>query len=365
MSRYGFLGVLGCLALAVPAFASPSKSSPSASSPPPAVAVETALVGTSRLDRSIEAVGSLVSNESVVISPEIAGRIVGIHFEEGTAVKKGDVLFDLDDSIYKAQMSQAKAALSLSQANHRRSQELFEKKISAVQAVDETLARRNTDSAAVELAQAQLDKATIRAPFDGIVGLRQISVGDYVTPGQTLVNLESIDPLKVNFKVAEIYLSSIKPGQTINATVDAFPGRAFTGEVYAIDPLIDTAGRTVSLRGRLPNADLLLRPGLFARVKLLIESKPAALMIAEQALVPQGNEQFVYKVEGDKAVLIKVVTGQRKAGQVEVTDGLKAGDTIVVAGQMKLRPGASIKAVPASGAKAPDAKPPESGDSRK
>ena len=357
MSRRVVLGLLGCL-LTLPALASPAPSSA-----PPATAVETAIVKGARLDRSIEAVGSLVSNESVIVSPEIAGRVTEILFEEGAAVKKGDVLFRLDDSILKAQMSQARAALGLSQANHKRAQELLDKKIGAVQAVDETIARRNTDNAAVEMAQAQLDKATIRAPFDGIVGLRQVSVGDYVTSGQSLVNLESIDPLKINFKIAEVYLSAIKAGQTVGATVDAFPGREFSGEVYAIDPLIDTAGRTISLRAKLPNHDLQLRPGLFARVRLLIESKPDALLIDEQALVPQGNDQFVYKVMADKAELMKVVTGQRKGGQVEITAGLKAGDVIVVAGQMKLRPGAAVRIVSPAGSNAPAANKP--GDAAK
>lgn len=310
------------------------------------VTVEAAPIKTEHLERTIDAVGSLVSNESVVMSPEIAGRITGIEFEEGAPVKKGDVLIRLDDSIYKAQLSQARAALGLSQANHKRAVELYEKKINAVSRVDETLAQRNSDSAAVELAQAQLDKTVIRAPFDGIVGLRQVSSGDYVTQGQALINLESIDPLKVNFKVAETNLSFLKAGQPLTATVDAFPNRTFDGEVYAIDPLIDTAGRTVSLRGRIPNPDLLLRPGLFARIRLVIDTTQDALMVSEEALVPQGEEQFVYKVVDNKVSMAKVKTGQRKSGMVEITEGLKAGDVIVTAGQMKLRPDAAVKVIP-------------------
>lgn len=315
---------------------------------PPAQApatVEVQTVKASSLDRTIEAVGSLISNESVILTPEIAGRVTEISFEEGREVKQGDVLIRLDDSIYKAQLAQAKAALGLSQSNYQRAEELNRKKIGAVSVVQETLAKRNADTAAVDLAQAQLDKTVIRAPFDGIIGLRQISTGDYVTAGQALVNLESIDPLKVNFKISEIYLSSLKTGQAINVLIDAFPGREFSGEVYAIDPLIETAGRMVSLRARLPNPEQIMRPGLFARVKLVVERKEGAMMIDEQALNPQGNEQFVYKVVDGKAVTTKIKIGQRRAGRVEVTEGLKPGDVIVTAGQMKIRPDAPVKIV--------------------
>lgn len=317
--------------------------------PPPASAaqapatVEVQTVKASTLDRNIEAVGSLISNESVILTPEIAGRVTEISFEEGQEVKKGDVLVRLDNSIYTAQLAQAKAALGLSQSNYERAAELNRKKIGAVSVVQETVAKRNADTAAVDLAQAQLDKTVIKAPFDGIVGLRQISVGDYVTAGQQLVNLESIDPLKVNFKISEVYLSSLKTGQAIKVAIDAFPNQEFTGEVYAIDPLIDTAGRTVSLRAKLPNPEKIMRPGLFARLKLVVERKEGALMIDEQALNPQGNEQFVYKVVDGKAVTTKIVTGQRRAGQVEVTEGLKVGDVVITAGQMKIRPDAPVK----------------------
>ena len=334
------LGVFAVSVLVPSLVFAQSPNAPAAQAP---AIVEVQTVKASSLDRTIEAVGSLISNESVILTPEIAGRVTEISFEEGQEVKQGDVLVRLDDSIYKAQLAQAKAALGLSQSNYQRADELNRKKIGAISVVQETLAKRNADSAAVDLAQAQLDKTIIKAPFDGIIGLRQISVGDYVTAGQQLVNLESIDPLKVNFKISEVYLSSLKTGQAINVAIDAFPDREFTGEVYAIDPLIDTAGRTVSLRARLPNPEKIMRPGLFARVKLVVERKEGALMVDEQALNPQGNEQFVYKVVDGKAKSTKIKTGQRRGAQVEVTEGLKAGDVVITAGQMKIRPDAPVK----------------------
>lgn len=342
-----FLGVLTVLAL-VPSLAIAAP--PAASGQP--TPVEAIVAKTSSLQRSIQAVGTLISNESVVISPEISGRITEILFEEGQEVKKGDILVKLDDSIYKAELAKSQASLVLSKANYGRAQTLFKQQTGTGRAKDETLAQMNTDTASVDLAKAQLDKTLIKAPFDGIVGLRQISMGNYVTPGQALVNFESIDPLKVDFRVAEIYLSQISPGQKINVSVDAFPGKQFEGEVYAVDPRIDSSGRTVVMRAKLPNAEMQLRPGLFARVSLVIGEQNSAILLPEEAMVPQGTEQFVYKVIDGKAVMTKVKTGQRRAGQVEITEGLKAGDEVITAGQMKIRPDAPVKVIASTDPKA-------------
>ncbi len=317
-----------------------------AGGPPSATSVEAARVVTGPLERSIEAVGDLISNESVVLSPEIAGRVIEILFEEGQGVEIDAPLFRIEDSIYKAQLAQAQASLALSQANYNRAQELLKAQTGTARARDETLSRLNIDLAEIDLAKAQLNKTLISAPFTGIVGLRQVSVGDYVTPGQPLANLESIDPLKVDFRIAEVYLSSLKVGQKIAVSVDAFPDKTFEGVVYAIDPRIDSAGRAIVLRARLSNQDNILRPGLFARVKLVVEQKENAIMIDEQALMPQGDEQFVYRVIDGKAVMTKVETGMRRAGKVEITSGLTTDDTVITAGQMKIRPNAAVTVLP-------------------
>ena len=319
---------------------------PGAGGPPPATSVEAVRVASGKLERSIEAVGNLISNESVVLSPEIAGRVTEILFEEGQEVTLDTPLIRIDDSIYKAQLAQAQASLVLSQANYNRAQELLKSQTGTVRNRDETLSKLNIDRATVDLAKAQAAKMLIAAPFDGIAGLRQVSVGDYVTPGQELVNFESINPLKVDFRIAEVYLSNLKTGQKIQVSVDAYPDKVFEGEVYAIDPRIDSAGRAIILRAKLPNPDKILRPGLFARVKLVIEKKDDAIMIDEQALIPQGNEQFVYKVVDGKAVMTKVQTGMRRAGKVEITSGLTTSDTVITAGQMKVRPNAAVTVLP-------------------
>lgn len=323
-----------------------NKGSLAPAKPVSAISVEAVKVATGKIDHAIEAIGNLASNESVILSPEIAGRITDILFKEGQPVKSGDALIKLDDAISRAELAQVQASLTLSKTNYDRAKGLYAKSASSALVLDEALAKRNADQAGADLAQAKLNKTVISAPFDGIVGLRSVSVGDYVNPGQSLANIESIDPIKVDFRVPEVYLNVLKSDQTINVSVDAFPGKTFQGSVYAIDPLIDSAGRTVVMRATLPNTDGILRPGLFARVNLLVGSNDKALLVPEEALVPQGGTPFVYVVRDGKAVTVPVKTGMRRDGQVEITEGLVEGDMVVTAGQIKIRPNAAVKIIP-------------------
>ena len=315
-----------------------------------AMPVEAAKVRVETLERTIPAVGTLNSIESVVVRPEIAGRIARIDFREGDPVKAGAVLVNIDDSILRAQLAEAKAGLQLSKANYNRASELYQKKVGSAQARDQALANRRVDEARVAVAQAQLDKTTIKAPFDGIVGLRKVSPGDYVTAGQDIVNLEKIDVLKADFSVPELSLTDVAVGQTVKVTVDAFPGRTFEGKVYAIDPLIDEKGRSIAIRAHIDNPDNVLRPGLFARINLVVATTPNALIIPEEAIVPVGKDHFVFRVVDGKAKMTKVETGERRPGEIQVTGGLNPGDEVVTAGQIKLQDGAPVKVVPGPGA---------------
>lgn len=334
----------------------PSSGGPAASAPATTVEAEKVSIGS--IDRQIEAVGTLASNESVILSPEITGRITEILFEEGQEVKSGMPLIRLDDAITRAELAQIQASMVLSKANYDRAETLFKEKSGTARARDEAFSKLRADQAGVELAKAKLDKNTLRAPFDATIGLRNVSVGDYVNPGQPLVNLEDIKMLKVDFRMPEVYLQSLKTGQKIEVKVDAFASKIFEGEVYAIDPRVDSNGRTIGLRARLSNDDGILRPGLFARVNVLVNRNDAALLIPEQALIPQGTDRFVYKIVDGRAVMTKIKTGLRRAGQVEVIEGLNADDVIVTAGQMKLRPDAVVTAIPTTGS-APAATAPE------
>jgi membrane fusion protein (multidrug efflux system) len=316
----------------------------------PPVPVEIAAVAKEAVADEVFAVGTLRSNEAVMIRSEIAGRIAAIGFGEGSAVRKGDVLFTLDDAIPAAELKDAEASLALSQRNFERARELFSRRFGTERTLDEARAALDSDSAKVELARARLGKTRIAAPFAGIVGLRRVSVGDYITIGQDLVNLEDLNPIKADFRVPERYLPALAPGQTLRVTVDAFPGRVFTGEVAALDPMIDPEGRSIAVRARLPNPDGVLRPGLFARVNLVLHRRAQALTIPETAVVPRGEERFVYRIDGDRAVLTRVDLGERRAGRVEVTAGLNAGDEVVTAGHLRLRDGARVRAAAAPAA---------------
>jgi len=311
-----------------------------------AVPVEAEPVKVARIAEEILAVGSLKSNESVLIRPEVAGRIAEIGFAEGTPVKAGALLVQLDDSIPRAELAQAEANLALAQATAARAQELYARGAGSAANRDQAIAALRSAEAAVDLASARLAKYRLVAPFDGIVGLRRASPGEFVDVGQEIVNLEGIDPIKLEFRVPEVALPSLRVGQKITIHVDAYPHRSFSGEVYAIDPAADAAGRSIAIRARLPNRDLALRPGLFARVVLTVREEPEALLVPEAAVVPFGGRILVMKVVDGKAQPVPVTLGLRREGMVQITSGLAPGDIVITAGQMKAQPGATVAVIP-------------------
>ncbi|MBI3621314.1 MAG: efflux RND transporter periplasmic adaptor subunit [Nitrospirae bacterium] len=297
------------------------------------------------------AVGTLQANESVVIRSEIAGRVQTIHFAEGQAVARNIPLLTIDPVEYQAQYDQAEAALGLSRLNFDRSKPLYEQQLLSQQAYDELAAKFKEAEANLAVARARLDKTKIQAPFSGRLGLRQVSPGDYLQPGQAIVNLEDLDPLKVDFRVPEAYVGRIKDGGAVQVGADAMPDRRFKGTVYAIDPRIDAATRTLVVRARVPNADGRLRPGMFVRVGVVLAERPRAVLIPEQAIVPVGNDTFVYRIVDGKAALTKVTIGQRREGEVEIVAGLGSEETVITGGQNKpmIFDGAPVMVIPPGG----------------
>jgi membrane fusion protein (multidrug efflux system) len=323
---------------------------------PAAVAVEAAEVEVGQMVDAMTVTGTLRSDESADVSAEIDGRVAGVHFTEGEAVAQGALLFTLDDAVYRAELATAEANLELSERNNERAIELLQRNAGTVRARDEAQAQLAIDRAEVDLARARLDKTRIIAPFAGVVGLREVSVGGYVSPGHVLVNLEDIDPIKVDFPVPERALSAVEVGQPIEVTVTAWPDRTFEGEVYAIDPRIDPQGRSIAIRATIDNGERLLRPGLFAAVRLITARRDQALLVPEQAIFAQQGKPYVYKVVDGTARLTEVTLGGRRVGQAEITSGLAPGDIVVTAGQLKLHDGAQVRVVgaeaPAPGARA-------------
>ncbi len=322
----------------------PGKSGGAAAPASPPTAVEVARVAASDFADDVAAVGTLKSNESVVLRPETAGRVASIGFKDGAIVAKGTVLVVFDAAIQDAEVQQARANLALAKSSYERNVELVGKKFLSQQALDSSAATLKVQEAAVQLAEAKAAKMRIKAPFTGMVGLRNVSVGDYLKDGQDLINIEDVATLRVDFKLPENYLGRIGKGQSVDVVTDALPGERFKAVLDAIDPLVDENGRSISARARLDNAKGKLRPGMFVRVRLLFGERKGVLMVPEQAIVP-GGQPAVFKVVDDKASLVKVKLGVRRAAQVEIVEGLAAGDVVVTAGQLKLRDGAAVRPV--------------------
>jgi membrane fusion protein (multidrug efflux system) len=315
-----------------------------------AASVEAVGVVSAPLSRTITAVGSLRSDESVTVRPEVAGRIATIGFAEGQRVQKGALLLRLDPATNPAEVQQADANLTLAKAKFERAVELQGRGFISGQAKDEAENNLKVAEAALALARARLAKTEIKAPFAGIIGLRVVSVGDYVKEGADVVNLEAIDPLKVDFRVPEIYLRQVVVGQALEVTLDALTDKRYEGRIVAINPLVDAAGRAIVVRAQVKNQDAALRPGMFARVRLFTVAQADALMLPERALVPQGDEQYVFRIVDGKALRVKVTAGQRRDGMVEIVSGLAIGDVVVSAGQLKLRDGVPVVVAASAGA---------------
>ncbi len=317
--------------------------------------VEVTQVRAVRLVDDAEAVGTLRSRQSVTLRPEVSGRIAEIAFADGARVRRGQLLVRLDDTLQKAELSQAQAQLSIARANLQRNEELVAENFVARRVLDESRANLQVAQAQVQLAEARLARMRIVAPFEGTVGLRDIALGEYVKDGADLVNLEDLSSLYVDFRLPERYQSSVSQGQAVEVRLDALPGQRFTARVRAVDPLVDANGRALLVRATLSDvAGTALRPGMFARATVVFAVNEAALMVPEEAIVPQGGRQVVFRLEkqgeGDGARLLtrrtEVVLGIRRGAQVQVLEGLQAGDTIVVAGQQRLqRDGTPVRVV--------------------
>jgi membrane fusion protein (multidrug efflux system) len=273
----------------------------------------------------------------------VGGRVKQIFFNDGQRVRQGQVMVQFDDQLQRAQVAQAKAELSIAEANHKRNQELVAQNFISQRAIDESGAALEVSRAKLSLAEATLQRLKVLAPFDGIAGLKQINVGDYLKDGADMVNVEDIDAVLLDFRLPERFQAKIRAGQKAQLTVDALPGRPFTAIVQAVDPLIEANGRSVGVRGCIDNRQQQLRPGMFARVNAVFGTRENALVIPEEAIIPQGGRTFVVKVvAGDKPdVLVServaVKVGLRQPGKVEILEGLSAGDTVVTAGHQRLQ----------------------------
>ncbi len=325
--------------------------------PPPAF-VETVLIEPEDVQDLLEFVGQLDSAHSVVLEPEISGVIASISFEEGKSVVKGTPLVQLRDREQRARLREAEASLSLARSRYQRSRRLAERNAESEAGLEGAKAEYEIAGARLDLAQIQLDRTVIRAPFDGVMGARMVSPGERVSPGSDrrsggggegggreasgLVRIDSLDEMELIFTLPETVMAIARKGVRVAVRVAPFPDERFEGEIYFIDPRVDATSRRVLVKARIPNPDHKLRPGLFATIVLEIARHKDALMVPEDAIVYGRDGTYIWRIVEDQAVRVPVELGLRQPGRVEVRVGVQPGDRVVSAGTHKLRPGSPV-----------------------
>jgi membrane fusion protein (multidrug efflux system) len=307
-----------------------------------AITVETAPVTEKILAEKFETIGSLASTDNIDISSELAGQIAAIHFTPGAYVKKGTLLIQLDDTVLKSELASAKANLTLSETNYIRTKELAKRSIASEQALDKTLADLQEKENTVKVKQAQLEKLSLRAPFSGTLGSRQVSAGQYVKIGQPLLHLVANQKLRVEYNLPERYLPKLHLGQKVSVRSDAFPNKTYVGIVNYVAPAIDKETRTIAVEALIDNVERLLSTGLFVRVSHQFGEKKKRLLVPEESLIPTINGQKIFVLRGKKAVAVRVKTGAHHAAMTEICSGLNPEDIIIIRGQHKLKEGSRV-----------------------
>lgn len=341
-------GALGLAAGAYAVFAPGSNDAAAdknkaASSAKPMAVVKAIAVQPALLAQTLHVTGSLLANEEVELQSEISGRIVSLHFTEGANVSKGSLLVKINDADLQATLKKLKVQEELALKEETRSRQLLDRKLLSVEEYDASINKLQTVRAEIEKTQSDLTKTELRAPFSGTVGLRYVSVGSTVSPTTLITRVQQMDPMKVEFAVPEKYSGSLRPGSPITFTVAGLD-RTFKGTVYAVEPKIDAATRTLRLRAQASNPGRVLVPGAFAKVQLELGHVDNALSVPTGSIVPHIDGQKVYLYRDGVAISQNVTTGLRSDSSVQITEGLHPGDTVITSGILQLREGAKVKA---------------------
>lgn len=305
------------------------------------VEVEEVRIGS--MTRTVTEVGTLRASKTVIIRPEISGLVSKVHVEGGEYVNEDDLIFSLDDRVAQAELKEAEAKLAHAKATHDRASRLEAKKFGSTANKDKTLAELNIAEASLESARSRLERTVIKAPFDGIVGLHNISVGAPVDPNKELITLVDITPMKVEFKVPAKFLRYISIGQRVKVAVDGFREKKFPGLIEGIDAKVDSSSHSIEARALIPNKGRILKPGLFARVDVVVGSKSKALILPATAVDKQGDQEFVFKVVEGRAFQTPVITGIQEGENIEILRGVNPGDHIVTVGQLKIQDGSPVR----------------------
>lgn len=307
----------------------------------PALPVTAKVLQHERLDSRITSSGTVMANEEVEIRSEVQGKIKRIAFKEGGRVKKGDLLVKIDDAELQARVLQAQSARKLAEDNEFRMRKQLEIEAVSQKDYDGALNELNRAKAEAQLLRAQLEKTELRAPFGGTVGLKQVSDGAYVSPSTLLTTLQELDPVKVDFTVPGKYAGWLKAGQTVRFSVQGSEER-HEGKIYAVDPRIDPATRTLRLRATCPNPGGRILPGSFATIEVPLEAVESALMVPAQAVSVDARGAKVFLYKAGKAEPRPVQAGLRTDSAVQITGGLQAGDTVIISGAVSIRPGSPV-----------------------
>lgn len=319
-----------------------------------AVVISTTKVKTTTWNPELTAVGTLTAVNGVNVSSELNGMVVGIYFKSGQMVKEGDPLVQLDDDVDKQTLNTNSAQLTLDKLNYQRQLQLLKTHSTAQSDVDQAYAKMVQSQAAAATAEVNIAKKKIKAPFSGMLGINQINLGQYLTPGQPIVSLQAMDPLFVDFSLPEQYFPELHVDQPISLQVEAYPNQEFKGKIQAINSSVDVSTRSISVRGVIPNQDLKLYPGMFAEVKVILPAQKNVLVIPQTAVnySLHGDSVYVLSPTGEKnekglplfkAIQRSVKLGERRGNEVVVLTGLKAGEEIVSSGQLKLQPDSIVE----------------------
>lgn len=319
-------------------------------------AVEVAQVTVGGVEDDATAVGTTQATRGVMLRPEVSGRVKALGFQDGQAVRAGQWLVQLDDALQQAQLQQAQAQARIARTNLQRSRELLAQNFVSPSAVDQNDAALQVAEAQVALAEAQVQRMRIVAPFDGVVGIAQIHVGDYLKDGADLVSLDAVRQLHLDFQLPERLAVRVQRGLPVEARFDALPGTSLQARVLQVDTQVDPTARALRVRAQLDNPGGQIKPGMFARVRVVLSRSPNAVLVPEEALMPLGGKQYVFRVrsaEADAAASaasagpgtgwvaerLEARLGARADGKVEILEGLSAGDRVVTAGQARLQRG--------------------------
>lgn len=326
---------------------------PSSGGPPGDYSVNAvvALVQTQTVRETVNVVGSLRARDAIDLVSEISAPVKEILFKEGEDVTTGQILVLLDDAKVNARVAEAEARFKLADTNRKRSEELLASATISEQEYDQVQAEFGVAESVLNLLKQELADTVIKAPFDGVAGARLVSAGQFMQPGQPITRLVKMDPLEVEFRVPERAAASIRPGLGISMAAAATEAGQIQGEVFFVDPVVDANYRTVLVKASVPNPDRVLKPGMYGNLDVIVSLRENALVIPESAVRYRGDQAYVVAVNAEtKAEFRNVTVGVRQPGQLEIVDGLAAGDRIVVEGFQKMGPGTGIIISPSSAA---------------